>query len=156
MLKTNSTQICLPNGSLEEFSKYIYRKPVDRELWRRNVLGTVIFTEWRPGTSRMTELTQTYVPNDGQEFWGPENSRNEYRERTAGRRRGNTNIFTGWRQEFWRQNAMKRTTEHNFIHGIKTTCCTCEFFTKLKLHSPKRLVRISAFWKTHSRKLIPN
>ena len=30
-----------------------------------------------------------------------------------------------------------------FIHGIKT-CCTWEFFKKLKLHSPKQLVRISA------------
>ena len=34
MLKTNSTQICLLNGSLEEFNKYIYRKAVDWELWR--------------------------------------------------------------------------------------------------------------------------
>ena len=34
--------------------------------------------------------------------------------------------------------------------------CTCEnFFKKLKLHLPKRLVQ-SAFWKTHSYKLIPN
>ena len=65
MLKTNSTL----NGSLEESNKYIYRKAVDRELWRRNVLNTIIFPEWRPGTSRMTELTQIHVPNDGQEFW---------------------------------------------------------------------------------------
>ena len=36
LLKTNPTQICLLNGSLEEFNKYIYRKAVDRELWRRN------------------------------------------------------------------------------------------------------------------------
>ena len=79
-------------------STNIYRKAVDRELWRRNVLNTIIFPKWRPGTSRMTELTQIYVPNDGQEFWGqtalPNTfySRNEYRERKAGRRRGNTNI----------------------------------------------------------------
>ena len=25
---------CLPNGSLEEFNKYIYPKPVDQELRR--------------------------------------------------------------------------------------------------------------------------
>ena len=44
MLKTNLTQICLPNGSLKEFNKYmyIYRKPVNRELWRRNVLNTML------------------------------------------------------------------------------------------------------------------
>ena len=60
MLKTNSTQICLRNGSLEDFSKYIRRKPVDRELWRRNVQDTAIFIEWRPGTSRMTELTNNF------------------------------------------------------------------------------------------------
>ena len=36
MLKTNSTQIRLLNGSLEEFNKYIYRKAVDRELWGQN------------------------------------------------------------------------------------------------------------------------
>ena len=108
-----STQICLLNGSLKEFNKYIYRKAVDRELWRRNVLNTIIFPEWRPGTSRMTECKHKYmyrmttarnfedktafIPNT---FY----SRNKYRERTAGQRRGNTNIFTGWRhQEFWRQ-----------------------------------------------------
>ena len=42
MLKTNSAQICLLNSSLEEFNKYIYRKAVGRELWRRNVLNTII------------------------------------------------------------------------------------------------------------------
>ena len=40
--KEDSTQISLPNGSLEQFSKYIYHKPMDRELLRRNVLDTVI------------------------------------------------------------------------------------------------------------------
>ena len=39
-LHRGTAQICLPNGSLEEFNKYIYRKPVDLELWRRNVLNT--------------------------------------------------------------------------------------------------------------------
>ena len=33
---------------------------------------------------------------------------------------------------------------------------TCKFFKELKLHSKKRLVQFSAFWKTHSCKLIPN
>ena len=50
------------------------------------------------------------------------------------------------------EDKMKPTTEH----GVKATCCTYEFFKKVKLHSPKWLVRISAFLKTHACKLIPN
>ena len=48
---------------------------------------------------------------------------------------------------------MKRTTEYNFIHGKKKTCCTW-VFQIAEIHSPKTLVRISAFWKTHSLKII--
>ena len=54
-------QICSMNGSLEEFDKYIYRNPVEWELWRRNVLNTIMFTEWRPGMSRMTECKHRYI-----------------------------------------------------------------------------------------------
>ena len=145
MLKTNSTQICLRNGSLEDFSKYIRRKPVDRELWRRNVQDTAIFIEWRPGTSRMTELT------------------NNFEDKTHGIPRTYSRTVERKHKYIYRMTAgILKTKRHEtyyrtqFIHGIKTTCCTCEFFKKLKLHSPKRLVRISACWKTHSRKLIPN
>ena len=154
MLKTNSTQICLRNGSLEEFSKYICRKPVDRELWRRNVQDTAIFIEWRPGTSRMTELTNICTE------WRPGILRIKLTEwiprtysRTAERKHTYIYRMTAGILKTKRHETYYRT---QFIHGIKTTCCTCEFFEKLKLHSSKRLVRISAFWKTHSRKLIPN
>ena len=62
MLKTlNSTQIRLPNGSLEELTW----KPVDRELWRWNVQNYLIIYWMKVGW----QLTQIYVLNDGREFW---------------------------------------------------------------------------------------
>ena len=67
MLKTNSTQVCLLNDSLEEFNKYIYRKAVDRKLWRRNVLNYISrMTAGNVQDDRVSK--QLYVPNDGQEF----------------------------------------------------------------------------------------
>ena len=45
------------------------------------------------GTFRMTELTQIYVPNDGQNK--TKNGQNREVQPSAGRRRGNTNIITG-------------------------------------------------------------
>ena len=146
MLKTIQCKY-LPNGCLEEFNKCIYRKLVDREFWRRNILNTII-----------------YLPNDGREFWRQNGitkhiqqvyvMNTENVQHAAGQRRGKTNIFTGRQPEFWRQNETDYQTQ--FIHRIKATCCTCKFFKKVKLHSPKRLMRISAFWKTHSRKLTLN
>ena len=122
MLKTNSAQTCLLNCSLEWFNNYIYRKAVYWEFWRQNVQNTIIFPEWRPGTSRMTECKHKYMYRmtarnfeDKTALPNTFYSRNKYRERTAGWRTGNT-IFTEWRhQEFWRQNAMKHSTEENLF-----------------------------------------
>ena len=87
----------------------------------------------------MAELTQIYIPNDGQEFLGQngitkhnfthvintENVQQDGREETQIFYRMTAGILKTKRQETY-----YRT---QFIHGINTTCCNCEFFEKLIL-----------------------
>ena len=87
MAKRNSTQICLPNGSLEELNKCIYRKPVDLELWRRNIPNTILL--YLPGMMARNFEDKTALLNTI-------SLHNEYCQRTAGRRRGNTVKYIYW------------------------------------------------------------
>ena len=103
-----------------------------------------ICSEWRPGilrTKRHYQTHFTHVINTGNVQQDGEEETQIYLPDD-----GIRILKTKRHETFYRT---------KFIHGIKPTCCTCEFFNKLKLHSPGS-VRISAFRKTHSRKLITN
>ena len=96
MLKTNSTRMA---ALIEEFYKYIYRKPVNREFWRLNELNTIIFTEWRPGTSRTIGVNT-----------------NKFTERRPGMKRTKFNFIHGIK------------TCHYIVEDYNLFCSTCNRF----------------------------
>ena len=87
-------------------------------------VNTNTCTEWWPGILR-TKRHTVY-------------SRNEYIPRTCSRtaERKHKYIYRMTASEILKTKRRETFFWAQFIHRIKSTCCTCEFFNKLKLLSP--------------------